>query len=305
MNVVPSLRLVWLAALSVPFALVGLLFPPVLWAIVAYDVVLLVAAAADAVAAADPRRLRVQRRVPSSGVQGRTVRVELRLSTELFHAARVVVRDLPPRRFQANVTRFHVRVPARAGVVLAYEAVAAERGVARFGDVALRTAGPLGLIWRQTVVPLPGRVRIYPDLITLSAREASLVAPSPWQRGRRRGRSRGAGREFHQLRGYVPGDDVRQMDWKAYARRGRPTVREYRAERNQRVLLVLDAGRLMTVRVGDRTRFDWAVQAAGRLARVALGAGDLVGLAVFSREIKSHVPGHRKSPPALFRNQFT
>src|SRR4029079_8383633 len=111
--------------------------------------------------------------------------------------------------------------------------------------------------------------------------------------GSRRGRTQGEGREFHQLREYASGDDVRLMDWKSFARRGRPAVREFRAERNQHVLLLLDAGRLMTARTGDRSRFDWAVQAAGRLARVALGMGDLVGLAVYSRTLKANVGAGR------------
>jgi uncharacterized protein (DUF58 family) len=59
------------------------------------------------------------------------------------------------------------------------------------------------------------------------------------------------------------------------------------------VLLLIDGGRLMTVKVGGRSRFDWAVQAAGRLAGVALEMGDLVGAAVFSREIKGQVPASR------------
>ena len=84
------------------------------------------------------------------------------------------------------------------------------------------------------------------------------------------------------LREYAPGDDPRRVDWKASARRDAPVVREYQAEQGQTVLLVVDAGRLMTQLVDatppadgrpGRSRFDAALDAALVLADVAARAG--------------------------------
>jgi uncharacterized protein (DUF58 family) len=148
----------------------------------------------------------------------------------------------------------------------------------------------LGLVARQSVLDTDEAVRVYPDLLTLGSQESILGAAVSRQLGRRQDKLRGEGREFHQLRDYVPGDDIRSLDWKKFAHRGRLTVREYRAERNQRILMLIDGGRMMTTRTSGRLRFDWAVQAAGRLARSALSMGDQIGVTVYARSIKATLP---------------
>lgn len=302
---IPTGRLAWLAVLGVPLVLLGLFGRPHLALGVVYDLALLASALADWLASGDPAGIEVRRELPARWIQGRAdlVRLELRSKgrgtgrgkrvLHVSRVSRVSLRDVPPPSFRVRSSRFEFSLRPDRIVEVSYAAVPRERGDHRFGPLAVRTRGPLGLVERQSVLDLDQPARVYPDLVSLSAREATLVRPDSWLAGTRRGRVHGEGREFHQLREYSPGDDARQIDWKAFARHGRPAVREYRAERNQRVLLLIDAGRLMSSRVGDRLRFDWAVQAAGRLARVALAFGDVVGLAFFSREVKAHLPPGR------------
>jgi uncharacterized protein (DUF58 family) len=291
--VIPTLRLVWLAALGLPLALLGLFGPMGLRVAAGYDLVVLAAALADRLAAADPGGIAFARETGARLVQGRLAQVVLHARRGGKRSVRGRVRDLAPVTFEPGPPPLPFRIAPGRSATLTYAVRPRERGSFAFGDLAVRTRGPLGLVERQAVRPLTATVQVYPDLLSLSAREAALVSPSAWRAGYRRSGRTGEGREFHQLRDYTRGDDARLLDWKAFAHRGRPVVRDYRAERNQRVLLLLDAGRLMTVHVGDRLRFDWAAQAAGRLARVALGMGDLVGVAVYSRELKAHLPPGR------------
>src|SRR5205823_2108284 len=80
---------------------------------------------------------------------------------------------------------------------------------------------------------------------------------------------RGEGRLFESLREWVPGDDLRHIDWKATAKRRKVITRQYEAERRQQVLLVLDTGRLLTAEIAGVSRLDYVVQAALELAYVA------------------------------------
>ena len=290
---IPTPRLAWLAAIAVPLVLLGLLDPMALWAGAAYDVALLFAVAADRWATGAPRSIAVERALPGRWIQGRESEIVLRVSSEAASAVRVRIRDVPPATLEVDRTSSNVRLRPAGRSDVRYRAVPRERGVHRFGDVTVRTRGPLGLVERQRTVALATEIRVHPDLTSMSAREAALLAPSAWRTGLRLGRLRGEGREFHQLRDYQAGDDLRIVDWKAFAHRGRPVVRELRPERNQRVLMLVDAGRMMTTRVADRLRFDWALQAAGRLARAALVLGDVAGLTVFSRDIKASLPASR------------
>lgn len=164
------------------------------------------------------------------------------------------------------------------------------RGRQWLGDLRLRLRGPLGLVQRQA--RLAGRLElsVEPALLGLRA-TLRLAASERWHDlGVRRLRRRGGRTEFESLRDYVLGDDVRTIDWKAFARRGRPTVREYRDERGQELLLVVDAGRRMGTTTpgpaGTRwSKLDHALDAALQLAAVALGRGDRVGIAAFDAQL--------------------
>jgi uncharacterized protein (DUF58 family) len=171
------------------------------------------------------------------------------------------------------------------------------RGQLRFGDVHLRTQGPLGLCARQFSLAAPREVAVFPDLTTLS-RDALALARASQDSSKRVLRRTAEGREFESLREYRTGDDRRSIDWKASARRARTMVRVHQPERNQVVLLLLDCGRHMAGLVGGRRKLDIAVDAALKVAKVSIDQGDLVGVLTFAREVGSWLPPV-KGPQAL------
>src|SRR4030095_13240809 len=95
------------------------------------------------------------------------------------------------------------------------------------------------------------------------------------------------------MRDYVRGDELRHISGTATARRGKLTTRQYQIERDQNVLIALDAGRLMTARIEDETKLDSAVHAALALISAAGRSGDNAGLVVFGRRIKAFLPPGR------------
>lgn len=90
---------------------------------------------------------------------------------------------------------------------------------------------------------------------------------------------RGRSLDFDDLRPYVPGDEVRDIDWKASARHGAPLIKRYVAVRRQTLLLVTDTGRNMAAlsRTGEAKQ-DVAVMALGVMGYLAHRHGDVVGL---------------------------
>jgi len=175
------------------------------------------------------------------------------------------------------------------------------RGAHAFGDVRLRLRSSYGFFWRQVRLTGEQRVAVVPALSGLK-RTLQLAASRRWQDlGVQRLRRRGAlTNDFESLRDYVPGDDVRVVDWKATARRGKPTVRQFQVERGQELVLLVDCGRRMvaTVSSGEQrgwTKLDHALDAALELAAVALQEGDRVGLAAFDVGLRAWVPPARGS----------
>ncbi|HRW17996.1 MAG TPA: DUF58 domain-containing protein [Dermatophilaceae bacterium] len=90
---------------------------------------------------------------------------------------------------------------------------------------------------------------------------------------------RGRSLDYDDLREYVPGDEIRDIDWKATARHGSPLVKRYVATRKQTVLLVVDTGRSMAaVAESGEPKKSVAILVAGMLAYLAVRHGDHVGL---------------------------
>lgn len=256
----------------------------------AVDLAVLGLCVGDFLAAPRAAHVAVRREVESVLSSGVANPVRLVLELRGLKPVRGQARDeVPPGVDVHGHQQAFALSPQAPEATLAYVLTPSTRGDLHLGDVHLRLLGPLGLCARQVRVPAARDVKVYPDLTVLT-REAlalSLASDAPSARTLRRA---GEGREFESLREYRSGDDLRTVDWKATARRGRTTVRVYEPERNQPVLLLLDCGRHMAGRVEGRRKLDHAVDAALRLAKVSLDAGDQVGVLAFAREVRAFLP---------------
>jgi uncharacterized protein (DUF58 family) len=104
---------------------------------------------------------------------------------------------------------------------------------------------------------------------------------------------KGRGMEFAEVREYVPGDDVRDIDWNATARRGQPYVKRQVEERELAVMLLVDlsaSGRFGSV---ARVKAEIAVEMCAVLAMSAISNNDKVGLILFSDRIENFIPPRR------------
>jgi len=177
-----------------------------------------------------------------------------------------------------------------------YHTVPHRRGRPSFGHVFLRTTSPWGCWTVSEERPLHREVRVYPDIqavrkVELLARRNRLA-----EAGVRLSKLRGRGSEFDRLREYRREDEQRNIDWKATARVQDLVTREYSVERNQNLILVLDAGRSMCQTTDGVSHFDYALNAALLSAYVATRQGDTVGLMIASRQVL------RWAPPVRGRN---
>lgn len=100
---------------------------------------------------------------------------------------------------------------------------------------------------------------------------------------------RGGGVEFEELRPYVPGDDLRTLDWNATARTGEPWVKRFREERDQTLLLLVDVSASMGFGSQRAPKAAAAVRAAGVLASAAAHARDRVGLVLFDETVREEI----------------
>ncbi len=103
-------------------------------------------------------------------------------------------------------------------------------------------------------------------------------------------RFKGRGLDFEELREYVPGDDVRDIDWNVTYRMGRPFVKRYREERELALALVLDVSASSAFGSTDRTKRELATEIAATLAVSAARSSDKVCLLLFTDRVEFYLP---------------
>src|SRR5436853_1957933 len=100
---------------------------------------------------------------------------------------------------------------------------------------------------------------------------------------------KGRGMDFEELREYMPGDEVRDIDWNVTNRMGRPFVKRYREERELAMVLAIDLSASSAFGSQSRTKREFAVEIAATLATSAARSSDKVGLLFFTDEVELYV----------------
>jgi uncharacterized protein (DUF58 family) len=300
--ILPTRRALWsLAAVSL-LGLLGLWVPGALDAMLAADLALVVCIWIDATRAVRPdsRDLAIERDAPPAYSVGRTGEVAYRWVNRSQHRVSVRAREIrpdllgglqPPRSLSVggrDELRERLPVqPVRRGRTRAGAAGSGQ------GAFVIDSRGPFGLGLRRGWRETPWDVVVYPPLVSARLRASVAEARRRREPGVTPVRRLGEGRLFESLREWVPGDDVRNIDWKATGRRGKVIARQYEAERRQQVLLVLDTGRLLSGEIRGVSRLDYVVQAALELASAAAQHDDNVGVMAFADGVQHFVPPQR------------
>ena len=289
--VAPITVTVWAAGLFAACALLALIQPTVaLFAAIAVATAFVV----DAVVSR--RRPVVHRSAP--GVLARGVATTLVLDAEPASLGAGTVRLRQPLLPDVAVD------PPEADGRLDASVRARRRGRHTLPATAARMRGPLGLAAWYRRGGDPAEVLVYPDMpaawrLVLAVRQGRFRDPGRLTRG-----PLGLGTDFESIREYLPDDDIRQVNWRATARLGRPMSNQYRVEQDRDVVCLLDVGRLMAAPLGDRTRLDATVDAATAVALVADEVGDRAGVIAFDDRVRRRLPPARGGGDAVVRAIF-
>lgn len=306
----PTRRTIWLLLAGAPAALLLGLMRPELWiAAPAWIAFLLACLAIDTAAGANPRKLALDARFPGQVGVGDAFDLQLTATSPTPVPARAEIalaldeRLATGGRLAASMRAVDDGGDGRARTLArTLTLAAARRGSALIEALSIRWTGPLGLVWKQRRFAIDGRVGIVPNLRAVTEEGSRLFQRNSWF-GLRQQRLRGEGTEYEALAEYQPGMDRRAIDWNASARHVKLLAKEYRVERDNRVVLAIDAGRTMAEPVGAMPRVDRAVSAALLLAYVGLKLNDRISLFSFAAKPQAMTPAymHTQDFPALQR----
>jgi uncharacterized protein (DUF58 family) len=290
--IVPRNRLLlWTGLVLVPVLGLAPLHPSAVAAVAGAAVAV---ALLDAlVAAGRPRAIRITAPATVRAARGRPVPVACRIASADPSVRRVRMALALPEGLCSEVDELDVRLPEDAETAqIDFPLTGRRTGCFDLGPCCMEAPSPLGLWGARRRVPLETRVRVYPNLAREYRRLSCLLSGAV--SGIHARRQLGRGREFEQLRDYLPGDGYEDIHWKATARMGRPVTKVHQIERTQEIYVAVDLSRLSGRPAeaasrgepesgGNRiTLADRYITAALVLAMAAEKQGDLFGLVTFT-----------------------
>ncbi|MGE5220272.1 MAG: DUF58 domain-containing protein [Chloroflexota bacterium] len=294
-SLLPTLRLLRLLVMGAPLWLLALLFPAGWFAGLVFLLLVIALCWRDVGTIPPAAQLIAERRLPPRLALDVDHAIELAIKNLAPRSVQIAVRDEAPELFEVRADFPPVMIPSGGEARLSYAVRPLQRGAHRFGRIILRVQGELGLTQRQLAISAADTAKVYPNfrgadqyqlLAQIDQRDEVVRKPRPFK---------AAGTDFESLRPYIPGEDPRNIDWKATARRATPISRNKQVERGQQLAVLLDAGRLMAETVGKYSKLEHALNAAVMLSYVVQKRGDALAVASFSNRIESFLPTLRGS----------
>lgn len=178
--------------------------------------------------------------------------------------------------------------------VFEYTVRPVDRGEYIFGNLNVFTASPLRIVKRRFVFQKDQMVPVYPSIIQMQQYDFLAINNRLSNIGLKKIRKLGHTQEFEQIKEYVPGDDIRTVNWKATAKQNQLMINQYQDEKSQPVYSIIDTGRVMKMPFNGLKLLDYAINSALAFSNIALKRNDKTGLVAFSKHIENYLPGVQK-----------
>jgi uncharacterized protein (DUF58 family) len=290
LRIYPRAPLVYLALAPALASLVLLATPAALWGVIGLDALLVGAALGDLFTLPARKAFSAEREVGRIASLGKPNRVTLTLFNHSRRRYAVSVRDGMPHLLGPEPPEFTRVLPGCSRLSLRYVLRPRRRGAFSAEQVHLRVFSRLCLWQRLLCYPARSVIHVYPDMKQLS--QYALLARTNRLSllGVRRTRRVGQDHDFERLRDYTIDDNYKHIEWRASARRRKLTVKDFQITQSQRLVFLVDCGRMMTNEAEGISLLDHALNAMLMLSYVALRQGDAVGMISFSDGIHGFVP---------------
>jgi uncharacterized protein (DUF58 family) len=212
--------------------------------------------------------------------------------------------DEIPHQFQKR--DFSIRTNLLSGKKkhFAYILRPKERGEYHFGALNVLVRSFLGLCKRRYRFEEGTMLPVYPSFIQMRKYELLAISNRLTMSGIKKIRRVGNTTEFDQIKEYIPGDDIRTINWKATARRQKIMVNKYQDERAQNVYSLIDMGRIMKMPFEQMTLLDYAINSSLVISNIAWQKHDKPGVLAFAHKINSFLPAERRGSQ-MYRIQET
>ncbi len=239
--------------------------------------------------------VKAKRNLPDKLSNGDDNPVNIAISNHYGYKIAVKLIDELPIQFQKRDFIINATIESGTSQEFNYTVRPVERGEYHFGSLNIYVSSFLGFIERRYLFDADAMTPTYPSFLQMRKYELMAFTNKLKDYGLKKIRRIGHTMEFEQIKGYVPGDDVRNINWKASAKRGELMLNQYQDEKSQPVYSVIDKGRVMKMPFEGMKLVDYAINATLVISNIALKKGDKAGMFSFSDRISNQVMAQKRA----------
>lgn len=290
LSIYPTKRAAWLTSglfllsLPIPFLAWWWIVPAI------YGGVVGVGLCVDLLTLPSVQQIDIQRFMPRVASLGNAHKVDFQIDNKGMRSLKMQLSEDAADGLQIEPAFHDVRLQAGKRTTVQHLITPSRRGAFELKKAFAHVISLLGL-WRQQYgFECESELHVYPDIKQIGKYALLARTNRLSQIGVRRTRRAGQDNDFERLRDYQQDDNYKHIDWRSSARRQKLTVKQFQTDQSQRVIFMLDCGRMMTNEYDRLSLLDYALNSVLMLSYVALDQGDSVGMICFSDHVHTYVP---------------
>ena len=235
------------------------------------------------------------RLVPDKLSNGDENSIKIKVTNQYLFSCNVNIIDELPFQFQKRDFSFRGVLKSGEQKFYSYNVRPVERGVYSFGNLNVFASSPVGFLANKYTFDHDKEVPVYPSFLQLRKYDLLAFSNRLLEFGIKKIRRIGHTMEFEQIKDYIQGDDIRNINWKATAKRGQLMVNQFQDEKSQPIYSIIDKGRVMKMPFNALSLLDYAINATLVISSIALKKNDKAGMFSFSNNIENRVVAERRS----------
>ena len=233
--------------------------------------------------------------VPDKLSNGDENNIKIQVTNHYLFSSRVNIIDELPFQFQKRDFNFSSSLKSGEQKFYTYNVRPVERGVYSFGNLNIFATSPIGFLAKKYTYDQDKEVPVYPSFLQLRKYDLLAFSNRLLEFGIKKIRRIGHTMEFEQIKDYIQGDDIRNINWKATAKRGQLMVNQFQDEKSQPIYSIIDKGRVMKMPFNSLSLLDYAINATLIISSIALKKNDKAGMFAFSNKLENRVVAERRS----------
>nr|WP_211333229.1 DUF58 domain-containing protein [Maribacter vaceletii] len=239
--------------------------------------------------------IEAQRELPEKFSNGDENKVPISITNKYSLKTYCTILEELPMQFQQRDFNITASIAANKKEQLSYTVRPTERGEYIFGKLHVYTATKIGFAMRRFSFGESQMVKTYPSFLQLKKYDLISLNQSSLQFGIKKIRRIGNSFEFEQIKEYVQGDNIKDINWKATAKRNHLMVNQFQDEKSQQIYSIIDKGRVMKMPFENLSLLDYAINAALVISSVVVRKHDKAGMFSFSKKPENFVVAERRN----------